>query len=547
MKSDDKNRTDYELLLARIDSLEKRISHLESNSTVRRQIPEMETEQDDTESVISIAPNNLFETNLGEYGLAWLGNIVLFLAIAFLCQYFINTDNPIISLMIGAVSIFSVFVLSNISRKNYTYLSYIFNLFGFILLFYLILRLHFYNVKPLIGSLTVSTLLLLIVVGFLIYRSVKRNSQPMMSLAYTFGMITAFSCNQMHAFFLISIIITGIALYFFWNYSWWKSLIYFLCISYFIYLVWLLKNHVALFRSPEDLAYYFVFFYISVTTAIYSLLVFKKPDSKFPEMFTVTTILMAGISYSALLLILVFINSSINYVPLFSAIALYCIAYSIILKIYSVYKYSPALYALFGFVGASIAIYGVYQFPDSFLLLFIQSFVVLILALWYRSQVITLINTFLLVFLTLGYYKISGTLHSVNFAIPVVAFMSARIINWQKERLNIKTDFIRNIYLLTLFISMLYATSKAIPTHYVTISWLIISGVYFGLSILLKNIKYRWMALANLLISALHLFLVDLAKTDIIFRILAFLVFAVISITISTYYVRRLKKKDEVN
>jgi hypothetical protein len=153
-------------------------------------------------------------------------------------------------------------------------------------------------------------------------------------------------------------------------------------------------------------------------------------------------------------------------------------------------------------------------------------------------------NTFLLVLLAIFYYKTSGSLHSVNFSIPVVAFLSARIINWQKERLNIKTDFIRNMYLFILFFSLLYATYKGLPGKYITVSWLVVAGIYFSLSIILDNFKYRWMAMANLLVSAFHLFLVDLAKIDIIFRILAFLVFAVVSILISIYYVKKLKEKE---
>ena len=132
------------------------------------------------------------------------------------------------------------------------------------------------------------------------------------------------------------------------------------------------------------------------------------------------------------------------------------------------------------------------------------------------------------------YYNTSGAMQTVNFAIPLVALLSARIINWQKKRLNIKTDFIRNVYLITLFFSLLYATYKGIPGQYVTVSWLLIAAVYFGLSIILKNFKYRWMAMANLLASAFHLVLADLAKIEIVYRILAFLAFAIISIIIST-------------
>ena len=169
----------------------------------------------------------------------------------------------------------------------------------------------------------------------------------------------------------------------------------------------------------------------------------------------------------------------------------------------------------------------------------------LALALWYRSYIITLMNTFLLVTLAILYYNLSGTLHSVNFSIPVVAFLSARIINWQKERLNIKTDFIRNIYLFTLFFSLLYATYFSLPGQYITVSWLLIAGIYFGLSIYVKSIKYRWMAMGNLLVAAFYLFIVDLAKIDLIYRILIFLAFAITTIVISTYYVKKLKEKEE--
>jgi hypothetical protein len=116
---------------------------------------------------------------------------------------------------------------------------------------------------------------------------------------------------------------------------------------------------------------------------------------------------------------------------------------------------------------------------------------------------------------------------------------------WQKERLNIKTDFIRNIYLFTLFFSMLYATYNSLPGQYITVSWLCIAGIYFGLSIFLKSIKYRWMAMGNLLIAAFYLFMIDLAKIDLLYRILIFLAFAVTSIVISIYYVKKLKQGNE--
>jgi hypothetical protein len=546
MNSGNSQQNDLDDILKRLNSLEERLGRLETDrKTFGQEQPVSAGQEEDSDFVhVDFSLSAPFETKIGEYGLAWTGNIVLFFAIAFLWQYFSNAGKPLISLIVGVVSATTVFTLSHYFRKKYTHLSYTFSLFGFIILYYVLLRLHYYTDKPLIANEAAATLLLLAVVCVQLFQAFRKQSQVMAGLALILALVTAFVCYNTYPFFIILLAVTAIVLYTFWKYNMWNLLVFILLAGFFVSLIWLLKNPVSLTKTPEDITYHLAFVGFSLIAALYSLVVFRKPDKGYPENLVLATILFTGFTYSVLLLLLVILHFPTAFVPFYIAIAIYCIAYSVIIKFYSSWKFTPALYALFGFVAISIAVYGTYHFPDSFMLFVIQSFLVLALALWYRSHIITLMNTFLLVILALLYYKNSGTLHSVNFSIPVVAFLSARIINWQKERLNIKTDFIRNIYLITLFVSLLYATYKVLPGHYVTVSWLCIGGLYFVLSIVLKNVKYRWMALANLLVSAFHLFLADMAKIDLIFRILAFLVFAIVSIIISIYYVKKLKMKE---
>jgi hypothetical protein len=549
MNSDDFKIEELGIILKRLDSIEERLASLESGREQVKQVQSVSgegTEDEDSGfSDLKISMSVPFESKLGEYGLAWLGNIVLFFAIVFLWQYFNDAGKPIISLIVGGFSVAGVFSMSYYFRKSFTYLSLIFNLFGYIILYYIILRLHYYNDEPLLANWAFATILLLIVVGVQIYFAVSKQSQLIGGLAFALALFTAFVCNHLIVFFLISIVIVGFVMYSFWKYNWWKAMIFVLCIGFLINLYWLLANPVSLIKTPGNLTYHYSFVYLSILTAIYSLAAFRKSDETYPDNLILTTLLLAGITYSALLLALVFIHFPTTYVPFFMAISIFCIAYSVVLKLYSPWKYSPALFALFGFVAISVSVFGIYHFPAAFLLLICQSFLVLALALWYRSYIITLMNTLLLVTLVLLYYNLSGTIQAVNFTIPVVAFLSARIINWQKERLNIKTDFIRNIYLFTLFFTLLYATYTGLPGQYITVSWLLIAGIYFGLSIYVKSIKYRWMAMGNLLVAAFYLFIVDLAKIDLIYRILIFLAFAITSIVISTYYVKKLKQKEE--
>jgi len=549
MNPDELKNEEYLNILNRLELIEERMGVLEANRLHVRQfeaVSEEETGQDDSGfSDLNISISAPFESNLGEYGLAWLGNIVLFFAIVFLWQYFNDAGKPLVSMIVGTISVAGVFVLSHYFRKSFSYLSFMFHLFGFLILYYVVLRLHYYTPKPLLTNQVFASLLLLLVIGFQLFSAVKKQSQLMAGLAFLMALFTAFIYNQILIFFLISFVTTSMVLYSFWKYNWWKAMVFVLCAGFFINLFWLLNNPVSLIKTPGDLTYHYAFVYFSIITAVYSLVAYRKPDAAFPDNLILSVLLLAGISYSALLLALVFIHFPAAYGLFFFSISIYCVAYSVILKLYSPWKYSPALYALFGFVAISVTIYGIYDFPDSFLLLICQSFLVLALALWYRSYIITLMNTLLMVTLVVLYYTLYGGIQAVNFSIPIVAFLSARIINWQKERLNITTDFIRNIYLFTLFFTLLYATYNGLQGQYITVSWLCIAGIYFGLSIFVKSIKYRWMAMGNLLVAAIYLFIVDLAKIDLIYRILIFLAFAITSIVISTYYVKKLKKNSQ--
>jgi hypothetical protein len=52
------------------------------------------------------------------------------------------------------------------------------------------------------------------------------------------------------------------------------------------------------------------------------------------------------------------------------------------------------------------------------------------------------------------------------------------------------------------------------------------------------------MALGTMISAALYLFIVDLARIELVYRILALLFLAAISIGISIYYTNRMKKAD---
>ena len=151
----------------------------------------------------------------------------------------------------------------------------------------------------------------------------------------------------------------------------------------------------------------------------------------------------------------------------------------------------------------------------------------------------------LFVMLLIFYMFTSGNHDATNFSFMLVAFITARFINWQKERLNIKTEHIRNLYLVSGFVMTLVAFYHAIPSSYITGSWICAAILFFIVGRLINNIKYRWLAIATLVASGLKLIFVDLANIDIVFRILMFLLLAIISISVSILYTKYLVKKKE--
>ena len=230
---------------------------------------------------------------------------------------------------------------------------------------------------------------------------------------------------------------------------------------------------------------------------------------------------------------------------MYGSIALFCLVYSVILQARTHWKVTASLYALYSFVALSVTIYGLYSLPRAFALLAVQSLLVVSMALWFRSRVIVIMNTVLFTIILITYLSTSASVNSINITFALTPLVTARILKWQRERLNIKTELLRNVSLVTGFIMVLYTLYRIMPANYVTLSWSVAAVVYFVLSLLMKNIKYRYLAMATMVATALYLFIVDLARVEIIYRVAAFLFLAVISILVSLYYTRGRSKKQE--
>jgi hypothetical protein len=192
-----------------------------------------------------------------------------------------------------------------------------------------------------------------------------------------------------------------------------------------------------------------------------------------------------------------------------------------------------------------VAIYGIFLFPKAYTLFAIQSFLVVSMALWFRSRFIVVMNTLLYLLLLIFYVKDPVSYNSANFSFMLVAFITARVLNWKKNRLNLKTEMLRNLYLIAGFVMTLIAFHHAMPEAFITVSWICAAILFFVISHLIKKVKYRWLAIAALIASSINLLVVDMSNMNIEFRIFIFLILAVISILVSILYTKYFIRKQD--
>ena len=199
---------------------------------------------------------------------------------------------------------------------------------------------------------------------------------------------------------------------------------------------------------------------------------------------------------------------------------------------------APGLYAVFGFLSLTVAILGFAGLPQAFFWLSLQSLLVVSMALWIRSRFLVVANSLIFASLMLVYLVLPQSASLVSFSFAGVALLSARIMNWQKERLTLRTEMLRNAYLFFSFVFVIYALFEVVPKPFVALAWAGAAAGYFVLSVLLSNVKYRWLGLGTLLAAIVYALFVNLAGQSPGLRIVAFLGLGALAVVVSLFYSR---------
>src|SRR5664279_1062549 len=233
---------EMEKILRRLQFLEQRLSRLESavniNTSELVEVRVLIEEPVLTDDVRNDEEKEI-ETQIGRYGLAWLGNIVLLFGIVFLTQYMMNLGYRISSLLLGYIASGSMIFLAGYIKKTNFHLASIFRINALLLLFYITIRLHFFSITPLISQKGVSLFLLSLLVVLQIYLSIRNKSQIYAALAVLFAMATSILSDSTNLTPSVVIIMSAITIYLNKKYSWEPLVIVTIFLSYFVFVLWL--------------------------------------------------------------------------------------------------------------------------------------------------------------------------------------------------------------------------------------------------------------------------------------------------------------------
>lgn len=195
-------------------------------------------------------------------------------------------------------------------------------------------------------------------------------------------------------------------------------------------------------------------------------------------------------------------------------------------------------YAMTGYAALTVAILKLAPVPTVFVWLSVQSLIVVATAIWFRSRFIVVANFLIYLAIVFGYVGTAERETGISIGFGIVALVSARILNWQRNRLELKTELMRNAYLLSAFLVFPYALYHLVPSRYVVLTWIGLAIVFYGLNLVMRNQKYRWMAHGTLVLTAGYLAIVGTRQFEPIYRVLSFLALGTVLIVVSLLFTR---------
>ncbi len=529
----------YEDLLNFYKKLEERIANIELYLELR---PSTEKNISEKQSAIESAAEensgDLLEYKIGQFWFAKIGIVVFVVGIVFLLAFPYHNIPTFIPDLMGYIIAAALILLSQKLSAKFKYIGGYLTGGAIAIFYFATLRFYFFAHTPVISNLLIETILLLLVFSGSMVISLRNKSMYLTGISLTLGYLTALFNNNSYFIFITVLLLSALTVYLKIKYKWDGLLIYGIFITYITHFIWFINNpvignEVKFIYSPQINTIFILTYFIIFSSA--NLIRRNVPKENFMEilgtslniafgycLFLCVTLGMKGLSFTLLQL-------------LASAVLL---TFAIIFWKQIQSKISTFLFAMSAYMALSVAIINQFPLPQFFIVLCWQSLLVVSTAIWFKSKFIIIANFFIYLLVFILYLVIEGKLNSVSLSFGIVALLSARILNWKKERLELRTDRMRDGYLISALFIIPYALFHSVPREFVSISWVGVALLYFLLSKLLNSKKYRWMAIATFLITIGYIFILAISDFELIYKVISFLFLGIVMLVISLLYAK---------
>ncbi|MGE5350465.1 MAG: hypothetical protein ACM3P0_00170 [Acidobacteriota bacterium] len=512
----------------RITSLEFKVNLIFENN-VNNEIDAINRISSERES-----SNDALEYKIGEYLFAKVGVLLFIIGVIFLLTLPYTEVNPLIPSFLGFIIAAALYFTSKLFNKVLPHVN-VHLVSGAITIFcFSVLRLHFFSPGSPLNSIWPELVLLGFVFLLSMAIALRRQSAYLAGLSLVVG-YTALLVSGSDALIMGgTALLCVLGVYLSVKNNWFNLLNFSVLLSYLAYLDWLIGNPVLTgsthFRNADPLYSAALLIYLLIHTSAYYLSSNKEPDEGLVNSSSTLNVLL---SFGLFTLT---ISPSVNFASLSSIAAALFIALSGILYLRLNKRYLTFIYAMTGYLALSLAIISYLQFPASFIPLCWQSLLVVSMAIWYRSRFIVVANFIIYLLLTLSFLIFNQGIGLTSISFGVVSLLSARLMNWQKERLELKTELMRNSYLLIALFIIPYSLYNNIPDGFVGLSWITVALIYYYLGKILNSRKYRWMALTTFAATILFVFLQGISGSEASYKTMSFLVLGAALVGVSMTY-----------
>jgi hypothetical protein len=543
MESSENDVTGKEIL-QHLKSIESRISQIETYLD----LPSAKSEDSiEEESIVQKKKSETDEELEFRIGQFWFAKLGIFI---FLVGWFIGNTlpfegfNQLIPVVIGIVTGLIVIFTGIFLKNRLPHISGWILGSGFAIIFIAFLRTHFFSPDPIVTNLIPVLVMIYIVSIALVFSGIKWNSQYITAFGFFLGYLSALVSDYSILVFLTITLLAAHSAYLKVKFNW-KGLFNFAIVtSYIVHLIWFINNPLIgnqlELQVNEPLNLVFILIYLIIFTLAY--FADKKYDEQLPTALSI--LISTSMGYGLFLLITILSTPAFGQVYHLLASIIF-IGFAILFFTKKESRIATFYYAMTGYAALSFAIILQFDKPDFYVWLCWQSLLVVSTAVWFRSKFIIVANFFIFLLIFFAFLILYGVTSGISLSFGIVALLSARILNWKKDRLELKTEQMRNAYLLTALLIIPYSLYHMMPSGYVAFSWIAVAILYYILSRLLKIVKYRYMSLATFMLTVVYVFVLGITSEETINKIFSFLVLGAALVIISVVYTRNRNKSSK--